>query len=75
MIVPAKHQHILVSFLMAFIMSCIMSLVISVINVGWIDGIASVWLKAWGTAFAIAFPIILLIGPVVCKLAAKFVKH
>jgi hypothetical protein len=75
MIVPAKHQHILVGFLMALLMSCIMSFVISVINVGWIDAIASIWLKAWGTAFIIAFPIILLIGPVVRKLAAKLVKH
>ena len=75
MIVPAKHQQILVGFLMALLMSCIMSFVISVINVGWIDGIASIWLKAWGTAFIIAFPIILLIGPVVRQLATKLVKH
>ena len=75
MIFPAKHQHILVGFLMALLMSCIMSFVISVINVGWIDGIGSIWLKAWGTAFIIAFPIILLIEPVLRQLAAKLVKH
>ncbi|MDF1645210.1 MAG: DUF2798 domain-containing protein [Pseudomonadales bacterium] len=35
-----------------------MSLVISIFNFGLIEGIISIWIKAWGFAFIIAFPIV-----------------
>ena len=53
---------------MALLMSCIMSLVISIFNVGFVDEIISIWLKAWSFAFTAAFPTVLLISPVVKKL-------
>ncbi len=62
------------SFFMALLMSGIMSFVISAFNVGWVDGIALIWLRAWSLAFAVAFPTIVLITPLVRKLVAMVVS-
>ena len=68
--VPKKYAPQAFSFFMALLMSCIMSLMISLFNLGLVEGIALVWLRAWVPAFAIAFPTILLITPLVRKLAS-----
>jgi len=47
-----------------------MSLVISLFNVGFVDNIIGIWLKAWSFAFIVAFPIVLVIAPLVHKLVA-----
>jgi hypothetical protein len=55
---------------MALFMSGIMSFVISVFNVGLVTNIITLWLQAWGFAFIIAFPTILIVSPVVHKLVS-----
>jgi len=55
-------------------MSCIMSFVISLFNVGFVENIVSIWLKAWSFAFVVAFPTIFVISPLVHKLVS-FVLH
>tara|TARA_B100001063_G_C16417462_1_gene382539 strand:- start:88 stop:249 length:162 start_codon:yes stop_codon:yes gene_type:complete len=47
-----------------------MSLVISVFNVGLVDNIVAIWLKAWSFAFVVAFPTIFIISPLVHKLVS-----
>ena len=49
-------------------MSCFMSFIISVFNVGLVDEIIAIWLKAWSFAFAVAFPVVILVSPIVHKL-------
>ena len=60
---------------MSLLMSCIMSLVISIINVGFIEGIVSIWLKAWGFAFLVAFPAIIAVSPIVRELVDTVVDE
>jgi hypothetical protein len=50
-----------------------MSFVITLFNVGLIDGILIKWLKAWGFAFMVAFPTVLIIGPIVRRLVALLI--
>ncbi len=66
---------LVVSFFMALIMSCVMSLVISVFNVGLIDGIIWIWLKAWAFAFVAAFPTIMIVAPIARRLAGMLVGN
>lgn len=56
-------------------MSCIMSLVICVFNVGLVDNIIHIWLKAWAFAFSVAFPTILIISPIVHKMVSIVLKE
>lgn len=69
-----KYQHFVFAFFMALLMSCIMSLVISVFNVGFVENILSIWIKAWGFAFIVAMPAVLLVSPVVRKLVKLVIK-
>jgi hypothetical protein len=71
--IPAKYTHYVFSFFMALLMSCIMSFVITVFNVGLIDNLLFIWLKAWGFAFMVAFPTINVVAPIVRKLVALVV--
>lgn len=58
----------------AFFMALFMSLVISIFNVGLIDNIATIWLKAWAFAFCVAFPTVIFVAPVVHKLTNKLIR-
>jgi len=68
--ISRKHHKIVFAFFMALLMSGIMSFVISVFNVGLVENIVSVWLKAWSFAFVVAFPTIMLVSPLVHKLVS-----
>lgn len=72
--IDPKYQNYVFSFFMALLMSCLMSLVISLFNVGWVSNIFSIWMKAWGFAFVIAFPSVVIVTPAVRKLVALVIK-
>jgi len=71
--ISKKYEHVVFAFFMALLMSCFMSLVISIFNVGWVDGIILIWLKAWGFAFFVAFPTVVLVAPIVRKFVSMLV--
>lgn len=60
---------------MVLFMSSIISSAISIFNVGLIDGIVSVWLKAWMLAFTIAFPTLTALTPMVRRLVALLIEE
>ena len=47
-----------------------MSFVISLFNVGFVNNILTIWLKAWGFSFVVAFPAVVVVSPVVRKLVS-----
>jgi hypothetical protein len=65
-----KYHQILSSFFMALLMSGIMSFVISIYNVGMVSHIITVWIQAWGFAFIVAFPTVVIVSPIVHKLVS-----
>jgi len=69
-VIDKRHQHKVFAFVMALTMSCIMSFVITLFNLGWVDGILQIWLKAWAFAFVVAFPTIMIVGPFVRKVVS-----
>jgi len=68
--ISRKYHKIVFSFFMALLMSCIMSFVISLFNVGMVANIITIWLQAWGFAFVVAFPVVIIISPLVHKLVS-----
>lgn len=73
-LIPKKYTHYVFSFFMALLMSCIMSFVITVFNVGMVEDIIILWLKAWLFAFSVAFPTVVLVSPIVKKWVGVFVS-
>ncbi len=73
--IPKKYTPLVFSFFMSLLMSGIMSFAISLINLGWVDGMLWIWLKAWSVAFVIAFPAIVTVTPLVRRLVALVVRE
>jgi hypothetical protein len=56
-------RRIAFALTMGVVTTGIISFVILALNLGFTDRFARVWLRSWGTAYAIVIPAILLIGP------------
>lgn len=66
--IPPKYAPLVFSFFMALLMSGLMSMVITIYNIGLVDGLAGIWLRAWVFAFIVAFPSIVVVTPLVRRL-------
>lgn len=67
-VIQNRYRPYVFAFFMALLMSCLMSFVITLFNVGLIDNVLQIWLKAWAFAFVVAFPAVILVAPVVHRL-------
>ena len=65
-----KYKSFVFSFFMSLLMSGIMSLAITIFNLGLVDDLLIIWLRSWVFAFFIAFPVIILVSPVVHKIVS-----
>jgi len=69
-LISRKYESVVFAFFMALLMSCAMSFVVTTFNVGFVDNLIPMWLRAWGVAFSVAFPAIYVVAPIVRKLSA-----
>ncbi len=72
--IPQRYAGYVFAFFMSFIMSGVMSLFISLINIGAVDGIIGIWLRAWALAFTVAFPTVTAVSPLVRRLVVICVE-
>ena len=72
--IAKKYTTYVFSFFMALLMSAIMSMVVSLLNVGLVENIFAIWLRAWGISFVIAFPTVIVVTPLVKRLVNLMVK-
>jgi len=59
---------------MALLLTCFMSFIISIFNVGFVENIFYIWVKAWMFAFVVAFPAVIVVAPAVRKLVYLTLK-
>ena len=55
-------------------MAFFMSFVLTYLNLGFVDGFVKIWLTAYMKAFAVAYPVLLLVSPFVTKLTQILCK-
>ena len=67
--IPPKYEELVFVVFMAFSMSMLMSAMVTFINLGW-GGFPWRWLRAWGVAFTVALPLILVLSPIGRRVAA-----
>lgn len=60
--------------LMILIMTIVVSFIGTYVNFGFESGFAMLWMKSWGIAFISAWPVAVLIAPVIKKFVSKNVK-
>lgn len=70
---PAKWALIIVPFILSCLMSGIISMINMLRNLGWIDGFMPLWFHNWMISWAIAFPVVLTLLPVVRKFTGLLV--
>ena len=71
---PAKYATVVMPLFLSIIMTCLISLVSTLRGVGWVPGFVSLWLGSWGLSWVIAFPVLLLVLPLVRKATAAVVR-
>ena len=69
-----KYEFVLFAFLMALFMAGFMSFIVTLINMGFIDGILSIWFEAYWKAFLVAFPTIFVVVPQVRRIVSILIK-
>lgn len=72
--IPKRLSPIVFGLIVSGIMSCLVSLVATVKAVGVIPGLFQMWMSAWIFAWAVAFPTIVLVGPVVRRFVERNTK-
>ncbi|MFN3615574.1 MAG: DUF2798 domain-containing protein [Rubrimonas sp.] len=66
--IPARFAPILFGLLLSGFMSLMVSGVSTFRAVGLTDDFLMLWMQAWGASWAIAFPAVLIVAPVVRRL-------
>ena len=69
-----KHLALLMPLFLSGIMSGSISCFNMLMNKGLVDGFISIWLRAWGMSWVVAFPLILIMLPLVRKFLMQFVQ-
>lgn len=71
---PARFEPLLFSLLLSGLMSLLVSAVATWHGLGWRSDFADVWIASWLSSWLVAFPAVLVVAPVVRKLAARCVE-
>lgn len=72
--VPAKLAPALISLIISGLMSLMVSGYATFSALGPVDGIVGHWMSAWLPAWAIAFPALFILRPIVTKFVMENVK-
>lgn len=71
--IPKRFELPVFALFMSMLMSCLMSGVITFFNLGLVDDFFTLWMNAFGKAFLVAYPCILLVVPVVRRIVGRLV--
>ncbi|MGQ5525379.1 DUF2798 domain-containing protein [Chitinimonas sp. PSY-7] len=71
---PPKYNGIVMPFFLSVLMTCIVSMISTLRGVGWGGDFLKVWPGSWGISWLIAFPVLLLVLPLVRRLTARVVR-
>ena len=71
--IPKKYELLVFSFFMVLLNSGIISLVLSIVHLGFESHTLYVWLKSWGLGFVVAYPMVIVLSPLVRKLVDRMI--
>ena len=71
---PPKYVMLVMPLIMSGMMSCVISFVNTARALGWVQGLASIWFVNWMLSWAIAFPTVMLVMPLVKRITGAVVR-
>ncbi|WP_026782396.1 DUF2798 domain-containing protein [Pleomorphomonas koreensis] len=69
--IPARHAPVLFSLILSGLMSLVISGVSTLRAAGLSPGFAGHWLVGWASSWPIAFPVVLMLAPLVRRIVAR----
>ncbi len=70
---PARYAGIVMPFLLSLLMTFIVSLISTWNGIGFAPNFVRVWFGSWGMSWAVAFPALLVVLPLVRRATAAIV--
>lgn len=70
---PPRAMNVVMPFILSIFMSAIISFVSTVKAIGLAPDLLFSWLKAWGLSWVVAFPVLLVVLPIVRRIASLVV--
>lgn len=70
---PARYAGIVMPLLLSLLMTCIVSMISTVRAVGIGPDLVAIWLQSWALSWAVAFPTLLVLLPLVRRATAALV--
>ncbi len=71
---PARYAAIVMPLFLSILMTCVVSMISTIRSVGWGALFFKMWPGAWALSWIVAFPVLLLVLPVVRRLTALIVR-
>ncbi len=71
---PARYAAIVLPFFLTFFMTFVISGISTLKSLGMVPAFWSIWPVAWGWSWAIAFPTLLVVMPLVRRLVSAIVE-
>jgi len=72
--ISRKFTPLLMGIVMGVFMSFLMSLVVTFMNLGFVPDFFFIWMRAWGAAFVISLPIVIVVFPIAKKIVDRFLE-
>ncbi len=71
---PARYASVVMPFFLSLLMTCLVSLISTARSVGFNAALPPLWLGNWALSWLVAFPLMLVVLPVVRRLTAAVVE-
>lgn len=71
---PARLGPVLFGLLLSGMMSALVSGIATLRAIGWVEGLGAMWLGAWLSSWAVAFPAVLVVAPLARRLVGRLVR-
>lgn len=71
--IPHRYTPVVTAFLLSGLMSCMVSGISTLRSIGFADILFAKWMANWAWSWAVAFPAVLVVLPVVRFLVARIV--
>jgi len=72
--IPARYAQVLFAFILSLLMSFIITAIATYRTIGPEMPFVVTWMKTWMSAWVVAFPTVLVLGPLTRRLVAMLVK-
>ena len=70
---PARYEHVAFGLLLSGMMSFLVSGFSTLLTIGFVNHFPATWLQAWLPSWALAFPVVLFVAPLVRRILHRIV--